>query len=271
MKKLFSIGDTAKLNAISVKTLRYYDDIGLLKPRTTNKQTGYRYYSYDQFFLIEMIQFAKELGYSLKQIQTMLNTQDTEEIMGNLISQRQKARQELERLKENIETLDKQIAYVDYSRRHVGRKGVYTAYFPEKHVMASPSYAGVDFQEMDLQLKKILLRQKRDIKLSTQFGYLLNPAALYLGKAELMAAFMGVERPDLVRKADQEHVTAIPAGKYYCYQCKILQGEEVSPDFARLIARLSPSIVYAEELFSSFSVWESNYYELRVLEESSRF
>ena len=45
MKELFTIGEMAELFQINIRTLRYYDDIGLLRPETVNPETGYRYYS----------------------------------------------------------------------------------------------------------------------------------------------------------------------------------------------------------------------------------
>ena len=48
-KDLFKIGDVAKLFNISVSTLRYYEKLGLVIPEEVDKDTGYRYYSTDQF------------------------------------------------------------------------------------------------------------------------------------------------------------------------------------------------------------------------------
>jgi DNA-binding transcriptional MerR regulator len=45
---MFKIGDFSRLSQISVKTLRYYDEIGLLKPSKVDQFTGYRLYSADQ-------------------------------------------------------------------------------------------------------------------------------------------------------------------------------------------------------------------------------
>ena len=44
-KKLFQIGDVAKMFHISVGSLRHYEQAGLLKPEYTDPETGYRYYS----------------------------------------------------------------------------------------------------------------------------------------------------------------------------------------------------------------------------------
>ena len=49
MKELFTIGEMAKLFGVNIRTLRYYDEIGILCPETTDPDSGYRYYSTRQF------------------------------------------------------------------------------------------------------------------------------------------------------------------------------------------------------------------------------
>ena len=45
---MFKIGDFSKLSQVSIKTLRYYDEIGLLRPGEIDRFTGYRYYAAGQ-------------------------------------------------------------------------------------------------------------------------------------------------------------------------------------------------------------------------------
>ncbi|MGE8036718.1 MerR family transcriptional regulator [Lysinibacillus sp. NPDC093692] len=68
---MFKISEFSKLSQVSVKTLRYYDQLNLLKPAYTDKFSGYRYYSADQMFQIHRILAFKELGFSLEQIRQM--------------------------------------------------------------------------------------------------------------------------------------------------------------------------------------------------------
>ena len=49
MKNLFTIGEMAKLHNMTMKPLRYYDEIGILKPIQIDESNGYRYYSTEQF------------------------------------------------------------------------------------------------------------------------------------------------------------------------------------------------------------------------------
>lgn len=76
MQNRFSIGEMAKLHQTTVKTLRYYDQIGLFKPAETAPQSGYRYYTTAQFERLNTIQYLQALGLSLKEIQAHLAQPD---------------------------------------------------------------------------------------------------------------------------------------------------------------------------------------------------
>ncbi|MFJ7663975.1 MerR family transcriptional regulator [Lysinibacillus sp. NPDC097162] len=76
MKNRFSIGEMAKLHNTTIKTLRYYDEIDLLKPVHTDSNNGYRYYSTEQFEQVNTINYLKELGFSLKEIKRHLDHRD---------------------------------------------------------------------------------------------------------------------------------------------------------------------------------------------------
>ena len=69
---MFKIGEFSKLAHISVRMLRHYDQIGLLMPRKIDSESGYRYYSADQFSIINKIHKRKELGFGLSLIAEMM-------------------------------------------------------------------------------------------------------------------------------------------------------------------------------------------------------
>jgi DNA-binding transcriptional MerR regulator len=68
----FKIGDFARLGQVSVQTIRYYDNLGLLKPCEVDPFTNYRYYSLEQLPKLVRILSYKDLGFSLEQISNML-------------------------------------------------------------------------------------------------------------------------------------------------------------------------------------------------------
>jgi DNA-binding transcriptional MerR regulator len=70
---MIKIGDFSKLSQLTVKTLRYYDELGLLKPVRVDPFSGYRYYSAEQLPRLQRIMALKDLGLSLQQIGMLLD------------------------------------------------------------------------------------------------------------------------------------------------------------------------------------------------------
>jgi DNA-binding transcriptional MerR regulator len=93
---MFTVGEFATLAQVSKRLLRYYDEIGLLKPSHTDPSTGYRYYSAGQTAHLNRILVLKELGLSLDQIRRMLNNDvSTDEMQGMLLLKRAEIEQQL--------------------------------------------------------------------------------------------------------------------------------------------------------------------------------
>ena len=67
----YSIKELSNIAGVSARTLRYYDEIGLLKPLYTT-ESGYRYYGEQELDLLQQILFYKERGFNLKRIQKIL-------------------------------------------------------------------------------------------------------------------------------------------------------------------------------------------------------
>jgi len=70
------IREFAKLTGVSVRTLHYYDEIGLLKPSFVDEQNGYRYYDENTLCRMQEILFYRELQFSLKEIRMILSSPD---------------------------------------------------------------------------------------------------------------------------------------------------------------------------------------------------
>lgn len=74
---LFKIGEFSQLGQVSVRTLRHYDDLGLLRPSHVDTSTDYRYYRADQLPRLNRILALKDLGLSLDQIASLLQHDPT--------------------------------------------------------------------------------------------------------------------------------------------------------------------------------------------------
>ena len=93
---MFKIGDFSRLSLVSVKALRYYDELGLLKPARVDEFTGYRYYSASQLTRLNRVLAMKDMGLSLEQIALLLDKELTpDQIRGMLRLKQVELRQQL--------------------------------------------------------------------------------------------------------------------------------------------------------------------------------
>lgn len=93
---MFSIGEFARLGGVSARTLRHYDEIGLLRPATIDPDSGYRGYAAPQLGQLNRIMALKELGLSLTQVRVLLAGVTLDELRGMLALRRAQLEQELE-------------------------------------------------------------------------------------------------------------------------------------------------------------------------------
>lgn len=100
---LYKIGMFAAMNHITVKTLRFYEEQGLLMPAQTNQENGYRYYTLSQMAVIHQITALKMAGFTLEEIARIRSGADEEGVL-------QKKKSELIA---KIAELTRQIAVVD--------------------------------------------------------------------------------------------------------------------------------------------------------------
>jgi DNA-binding transcriptional MerR regulator len=74
---MFTIGDFAKLGRVSVRMLRHYDAIGVLRPASVDPASGYRFYHADQLRRLNRLVALKDLGFTLQQVQAILDDKVT--------------------------------------------------------------------------------------------------------------------------------------------------------------------------------------------------
>ncbi len=105
MKKYFTIGEFSRLLDIKIATLRYYDEIGLLRPAFTDENNNYRYYSTEQFERLNSIKYLRALDLPINEL---LDFFDYREI-DTLIEMLKKQKAEIARKKRELEIIEKKI------------------------------------------------------------------------------------------------------------------------------------------------------------------
>ena len=96
---MLKIGDFSKLSRVSVRMLRYYDEIGLLKPAEIDRFTDYRYYSEAQLPTVCRITALRDMGFGLADICAILPIYDDRERLDDFLAARQA---ELEQQRDDV-------------------------------------------------------------------------------------------------------------------------------------------------------------------------
>lgn len=107
MKTQHSIGNLSRLAGVSIRTLRYYDKLGLLKP-SVRAESRYRYYGEDELLRLQQILFYKELDFPLKEIKAILDDPDFD-VLKALKSHKAALKKRRGRIEKLLDTIDKTI------------------------------------------------------------------------------------------------------------------------------------------------------------------
>lgn len=111
---MFKIGDFSRIARVSCRLLRYYDELGLLKPAQLERDSGYRYYSASQLPRLNRILVLKELGLSLEEIARVLDSNlSAAELRGMLLVRRNDAQRALAEEMERLRHIESRIAQID--------------------------------------------------------------------------------------------------------------------------------------------------------------
>lgn len=104
----YRIGEFSSMTGLSIRTLRYYDEIDLLTPAEIDLFTGYRYYSEEQLKDVKTIEVLKEVGFSLEEIKNTWN-----QLNNRIMLQKKKE------LLDSIELTEAKLKKIDYLRSHI--------------------------------------------------------------------------------------------------------------------------------------------------------
>ena len=105
MKELFTIGEIGRLFQMNIRTLRYYDQIGLLRPEKVDLKTGYRFYSTKQFERLNTIKYLRDLDVPIEKIIRFFENKDAENLMELLEEQRE----DIQLMKSRLDRIERKL------------------------------------------------------------------------------------------------------------------------------------------------------------------
>lgn len=237
MKNYLTIGDLAKLKGVSVKALRYYEKIGILKPDYINPVNNYRYYHPKQAIKIDFILSLLELNVPLKNFHNYI-ADDTLDVNKLLTESNELIEQELLKLQRIKKKINNMYVSVMKSTAH-NLNEPYQKDFPKRYLLVEP------VAEPAFMQHKYIEQISRFYNIIGKKGY----TALY--QHGIMSVnengcpkfyiFVEIEKP----KQQEKLLFTIPSGRYNCIiRQQTLDIEEFfvteKADFMLLIERWTP-------------------------------
>ncbi|MDL2227004.1 helix-turn-helix domain-containing protein [Deltaproteobacteria bacterium OttesenSCG-928-M10] len=265
MKDLYSIGEVAALLGISTQALRFYSNKGLIHPRHIDEQTGYRYYSYDQFHKLDRIKYLQGLGMSLSEIKEALKSGRVADFMSHLEMHRRKKEEELAAVQHTVETLDWYISYYKYlgDDRFPGLP--FKRHFPERHMLAvpmspdDPIFGPGGYRLAELKNKPLF----RNLPFLRQHGYFLNFESLL--DRRIVPEYYFVYLKEAV-PLENESIMHLPAGEFLCFRGRLLIGQWEPELVIDLLKSLpGPALVAADEYEVDLQDFSNDIYEIQVM------
>ena len=142
-KNLYSIGETARMMGLSVQQLRNYSNAGLLTPDVVDEESGYRYYSFEQFHYIDRIRYLRGLDMPLSDIEQILKEGTVDKMQELLEKQKQRIEAERERINEMYEEIVWYQNYFSYLKQYDFDNVPYLVQLEKRYILT------VNYEEND--------------------------------------------------------------------------------------------------------------------------
>ena len=154
---MLSIGDFARLAGVSVRMLRHYDALGLLRPARVDPVSGYRFYSAEQLDRANRLVALKDLGFTLEECGRLLaDDVPAEQLRGMLRLRRAELGRQIEADRARLEQVERRLRMIE-----------------KEHTM-SPSVTLDAFREQPLPAVRVVQRSSR-VTEGQQVGEVVGP------------------------------------------------------------------------------------------------
>lgn len=209
MSKLFSIGELSKIHHVPIKTLRYYDEIGLLKAQEKNPDSGYRYYSYRQFERLNTIMFLKYLEIPLKEIKGYLEIRDKDQYMDLLIKEKGILENKIHAYQQMLASIDQQMTEVSATMDLAEHEVVTLQTLPSRQVFHKEALITND-SDLELELHQLKGQVYKDLPI------VVGLVGLTIRKEQLIAGDYHSYHGIYILAEDGQGSGEIPSGTYAC-------------------------------------------------------
>jgi len=266
MKELLSIGEVAKLKGISIKALRYYEKIGLLKPFYVNPDTNYRYYHIDQLLEIEFISMFRKAGIDAGELSGIFTDDNAVKIARFSEVHTEIAQKKIRELENAILLFCELNKKISSDQRLPENDGTYIKKLDERHIIKS----SLDRSPMDYTVYDNYFNVYSQIRRENFLTVYATGTVIDLDLESLDVRYKNmyieVLPPNLPADALLE---VIPGGDYLCvnfFQCdREVQLAKLAAALAKMNAR--PELILQVDTFYDVINYKNPLFEVQCLLE----
>jgi len=217
MSNMFLIGEISKLFQIDIRTLRYYDEIDLFKPTYVEDQTGYRYYSINQFERLNTILYLKALDIPLKEIKKFLDNREIDEILNLLREQQRRTEEKIQKFNHIHMKIRERIQQIEDVSKTEDLFKMRETWFPDRPIIMLKQKI---HRNENLEMPIRFLENSNNLKSSIflgQVGLTISIKELELGNNQEYNSLFVFVNPDIQLNFDSS-VKCLPKNKYLTFR-----------------------------------------------------
>lgn len=261
---LLSIGEFSKISGVSIKSLRYYDRLGVLRPAYVNEDNGYRYYRLKQMYLLDSIIFCIDTGIPLRKLKNYLSSDGSTIHYERLFADgKSQAAKKIAQINQKLQLLE--YVQMDIQRSSSLKSTPTKVYFERAAFILLPFDSSEnDVYSSDVVKDSLLALAKKNIPVIHDVGIIA-----FFRDGHTEKNFIVPVEPGYEDNINDANMVIMPAGVYSC-----VKSGSGDIDRAKDIFNLENShnaIIIEMESYSPSYNLNSPEYELRciVLDESA--
>lgn len=257
--KLLSIGQLSKQTGVNIGSLRYYDQLGILPPVYVDGQSGYRYYSFPQIYVVEAIQFCVELEIPLKEFRAFSQNGAGKINFSGLIEQgRILANKKIRATEEKLCLLERLQSEIEHAERCFSAKEPQLYEMRKKYCWTVPYSRPLPQDALNARYGKMMLDLSRH-KIAA--GYEIGILGFW--SCEIIEQYLYIEIVQPSQNTLQyQNIVVLPAAQYLCMQTTTNDVMVAPLLFSDLFAHADKKIIIARELFTNENDFFNPVYEL---------
>lgn len=223
MENRYTVGQVSKITGVPKDTLLFYDKIDLFKPKYVDEKTKYRYYTYEQFWHLDIIICCRNLNIPLAKIKEILDAKDNQKIV-NLLREHQKYAQEMSRYYARVsEDIDWYSDQYDQVTNVTVSTRVEVKYYPEKKVIYAENKENIrEYHVKWMEAVRGVLKRPDSFRRFS--GFVMNPKGLEKNNFMKIGEYVEFDT-ELPVDVEEKWCRTLPKGDYACCLVNVVKRE----------------------------------------------